>query len=282
MSFGMLPSRGDYVRKAIIQFIFVILVLIAIYPLLWMILTSFKTQEDYLTNKYNLPWPIMLRNLIAAFRGGRFARWFLNSVIVTFGATCLTTLLACFSAYAFARMPFRGSNTILNIIIALMVVPPVVMIVPLFILYNQFNLHSTYHGIIILYTGITQPFSVYLLTNFFKTIPKDMVEAAMIDGCSKVGILFRIFIPLSRAALVTLFITQAVWIWNELLIALIFLAKDEMRTLMVGITAFRTKYMLDVPVIMAGLLMSTLPMLILYALFQKAFIRGLTEGSVKG
>ena len=145
MSSGMLRSHGDYGKKALIQLFFFVMVIVAVYPLFWMIITSFKTQEAYLANKYNLPWPIMLKNIISSFRGGKFARWFLNSILVTFGATLVTTVLACFAAYAFARMPFKGSNTILNFIIALMVVPPVVMIVPLFILYNQFKLHSTYH-----------------------------------------------------------------------------------------------------------------------------------------
>ena len=147
---------------------------------------------------------------------------------------------------------------------------------------NQLRLHSTFQGIIILYVGLTQPFSVYLLTNFFKTIPNDYFEAAVIDGYTKLGILLRIVIPLSGAAILTLVITNALWVWNELLLALVFLAKDEMRTLMVGITTFKTRYMLDVPVTMAGLLLATFPMLLLYALFQKSFIRGLTEGSLKG
>jgi ABC-type glycerol-3-phosphate transport system permease component len=191
-------------------------------------------------------------------------------------------MFACLSGFAFAKMPYRGSKTVLNAIVALMVVPPVVMIVPLYLMYAKLRLHSTYQGILIIYLGLTQPFSVYLLTNFFKTIPNELIEAALMDGYPKLGLLLRIVLPLSGAAILTLIITNALWIWNELLLALSFLAKDEMRTLMVGITTFKTRYMLDVPVTMAGLLLTTIPMLVLYAVFQKAFIRGLTEGSLKG
>ena len=269
-------------RTILFQLLLVLVTAAALFPLLWMLATALRGTPDYIRDPFGLPWPLHLANLAAAFRGGRFARWFLNSVLVTGGVTLLTTILACLSALVFAKLPFRGSKTLLNVIIALMVVPPVVMILPWFIMYNQLRLHSTFQGIIILYVGLTQPFSVYLLTNFFKTIPNDYFEAAVIDGYNKLGILLRIVIPLSGAAILTLVITNALWVWNELLLALTFLAKDEMRTLMVGITTFKTRYMLDVPVTMAGLLLATVPMLLLYALFQKSFIRGLTEGSLKG
>jgi len=269
-------------QRALRQALLIIITFIALYPLYWMIITAFKTQSDYMVNKFGLPWPVMFGNLIAALRGGRFARWFLNSTIITSSSTLASTAIACLAAFVFAKMPFRGSNTILNFVISLMVVPPVVMIVPLFILYAQLNMNSTYQGIIILYTGLTLPFSVYLLTNFFKTVPHDIVESALIDGCSHFGILWRIYIPLSAPALVTLIIVNALWMWNELLLALVFLPKDEMRTLMVGITAFKSKLNLDIPVTMAGLFLSTLPMLVLYIVFQRFFIRGLTAGATKG
>jgi ABC-type glycerol-3-phosphate transport system permease component len=269
-------------QKAIKQMLLIIVAFIALYPLYWLIVTALKTQSDYLFNKFGLPWPIMMGNIIKALRGGRFARWFLNSTVITAGSTLVGTTIACFAAFAFAKMPFKGSNTILNFVISLMVVPPVVMIVPLFILYAQIKFTSTYQGIILLYVGLTMPFSVYLLTNFFKTIPHDIVDSAMIDGCSHFGILWRIYIPLSAPALVTLIIVNALWIWNELLLALVFLPKDKMRTLMVGITAFKSKLNLDIPVTMAGLLLTTLPMIILYVVFQRFFIRGLTAGATKG
>lgn len=280
-------SRGSFyllspARKGVRQALLIIVTIVALYPLFWMIITAFKTQTDYLLNKFGLPWPPQLGNLITAMRGGKFARWFLNSTIITTGSTVASTIIACFAAFAFAKMPFRGSNTILNFVISLMVVPPVVMIVPLFILYAQLDMNSTYHGIMILYTGLTLPFSVYLLTNFFKTVPHDIVESALIDGCSHFGILWRIFIPLSAPAIVTLIIVNALWMWNELLLALVFLPKDEMRTLMVGITAFKSRLNLDIPVTMAGLFLSTLPMLMLYIVFQRFFIRGLTAGATKG
>jgi ABC-type glycerol-3-phosphate transport system permease component len=269
-------------QKVIRQTLLVVVTFIALFPLYWLVSTAFKTHTEYLVDKFGPPWPPMIGNLITALRGGRFARWFLNSTLITAGSTLAGTSVACLAAFAFSKMPFRGSGTILNFVVSLMVVPPVVMIVPLFILYAQLQFTSTYQGIILIYTGLTMPFSVYLLTNFFKTVPHDIVESALIDGCNHFRILWRIFVPLSAPALVTLVIVNALWIWNELLLALVFLPKDEMRTLMVGITAFKSKLNLDIPITMAGLLLSTLPMLVLYVLFQRFFIRGLTAGATKG
>jgi ABC-type glycerol-3-phosphate transport system permease component len=279
---GKATTRVTVAQAVIKQVLLVLITVVALYPLFWMLITAFKTQSGYLANPYSLPWPPALENLVLALRGGRFARWFLNSVVITTGSTAAVVCIACLAAFVFAKMRFRGSATYLNLVISLMVIPPVVMIVPLFILYAQLNLTSTYRGIIIIYTGLTIPFSVYLMTNFFKTVPTDIVSSALIDGCRPSMILWRIFIPLSAPALVTLIIVNALWMWNELLLALVFLPKDEMRTLMVGITAFKSKLNLDVPVTMAGLLLTTLPMLILYMAFQRFFIRGLTEGATKG
>jgi ABC-type glycerol-3-phosphate transport system permease component len=279
---GRPTTRVTTGQAVVKQALLVLITLVALYPLFWMLITAFKTQSTYLANPYSLPWPPALENLLQALRGGRFARWFLNSVVITTGSTAAVVFISCLAAFVFAKMRFRGSTTYLNLVISLMVIPPVVMIVPLFILYAQLNLTSTYRGIIIIYTGLTIPFSVYLLTNFFKTVPTDIVSSALIDGCRPGTILWRIFVPLSAPALVTLVIVNALWIWNELLLALVFLPKDEMRTLMVGITAFKSKLNLDVPVTMAGLLLTTLPMLVLYIAFQRFFIRGLTEGATKG
>ena len=270
------------ISRILIQALFIFLVIIALYPLIWLIITSFKSQEQYLINKFNIEFPLYLKNFKSAIRGVRFFRWMMNSVIITAGSVMINGIVVCFGAYVFAKMPFKGSSSLLNFIISLMVIPPVVMIVPLFILYNQLNFHSTYYGIIIIYTGLTIPFSIYLMTNFFKEIPQELIEAVIMDGGSHFLILTKVCIPLSKPAFLTLLITNGLWIWNEILLALVMLPKDSMRTIMVGITTFKTKYMLDVPATMAGLLLSTIPMLLLYALFQKAFIKGLTEGSIKG
>ena len=137
---------------------------------------------------------------------------------------------------------------------------------------------STYWGVIILYAGLTLPFSVYLLSNFFRAIPRELFESAGMDGASHFTILSRILMPLSAPALVTLVVVNGLWVWNELLIALVFLPSDELKTLMVGVTVFQSKYNLNVPVTMAGMLLASMPMFLVYLFGQRFFIRGLSTG----
>jgi ABC-type glycerol-3-phosphate transport system permease component len=163
-----------------------------------------------------------------------------------------------------------------------MVIPPVVMIVPLFVLYTRLELISTFHGTILIYAGLITPFSVYLLTSFFRTLPTEILEAALIDGASSLGVLWRIVVPLSGPPLVTLFVVNALYVWNDLLIALIFLQSDDSRTLMAGLSVFAGRYNNQIPLTMAGMFMASLPMIILYIAFQRYFIRGLTAGALRG
>jgi len=145
----------------------------------------------------------------------------------------------------------------------------------------RWQLVNTYQGTILIYTGLLLPFSIYLMTNFFQTIPREIIDSARIDGCSNFAILWRIMMPLSSPAVITLIVVNALWAWNELLIALIFLQKDSLKTLMVAIATLRSRNYVDVPVTMAGMLIATIPIVVVYLLGQRYFIRGLTSGAFK-
>ncbi len=256
--------------------------LAALYPVVWLVAVAFKSKEQYAAEKLFFSLPLYFGNFVQTMRGGRFALWFMNSLIMTAGAVAVCTLVAFFAAFAFAKMSFRGRNLLMNANISLMVIPVAVLIVPLFVLYTRTHLMATYPGLIIIYASVCLPFSVYLLTNFFRTVPNAVMEAGVMDGCSVLQVLLRLIIPLSGPPITTLIIVNALWVWNELLLALVFLPRDSLRTLMVGITVFKSRYNLDVPVTMTGLLLTTVPMVVIYIVFQKFFIRGLTAGAVKG
>lgn len=256
--------------------------LLAVYPLLFVLLTALKTQADYSEDPLGLPWPITFSNFGDALRGGEFFTWAKNSVILTVGAVAVATVSAALCSFAIAKMRWRGQNVLLSINVALMIVPPVVLLLPLFILWVDLSLISTYRGVIIIYAGLTIPFSVYLLTTFFRTVPREILESALADGASHFRILLQIVLPMSMPAIVTLIVVNCLWVWNELLIALVFLPDDELKTLMVGITVFRSKYNLDIPITMAGMFLASLPMIALYVFGQRYFIRGLIAGAVKG
>ena len=255
--------------------------LLSLLPIYFMIVSSFKTKDDYIANKWGLPTNLIIDNFATAFSGEKFFIRFSNSVILTVGSVMISLLIACLAAYAFARMDFPFKRSLLNLFISLMVVPPVVLIVPLFVSMVQWKMVNTYQGVIVIYTGLMLPFSTYLMTNFFRTIPKEIVDAALIDGASSFGILWRIFMPLSAPAVMTLIVVNSLWVWNELLIALVFLQKDELKTLMVGIAALRSRNYVDIPATMSGMLIATIPIIVLYLFGQKYFIRGLVSGAVK-
>jgi len=256
--------------------------LLALYPLLFVVLTALKERRQYLESRFGLPWPLYFGNFGEALHGGRFFLWFGNSAAFTAGSVLLGLAIAVPAAFALARMRFAAKEFLFTLNVALMIVPPVVMLIPLFQLYTELRWIGTYHGVVLLYAGLTVPFSVYFLTGFFRSIPTELIEAAVADGASDLRVLLQIVLPLSPPALVTLIVTNALWVWNELLIALVFLPSDELKTLMVGITVFRSRYNLDVPVTMAGMLLASLPMLALYVFGQRFFIQGLTAGAAKG
>lgn len=269
---------GRIARQAVL---FAMAVL-TLYPVWFMLSTAFKTQGEYLDSPYGLPWPLSLSNFGDAVHGGTFLLWLKNSAILTLGAVIVSTAAAALAAFALARMQWLGRNVFFAVSTALMVVPPVVMLMPLFILFTNLNLVSTYQGVVLIYAGLTLPFSMYMLTNFFRAIPNELFESAVTDGARHASVFVRIMLPLSLPALVTLVVVNGLWVWNELLIALVFLPSDDLKTLMVGVTVFQNKYNLNVPVTMAGMLLASVPMLLVFLFGQRFFIRGLTAGAVKG
>jgi raffinose/stachyose/melibiose transport system permease protein len=280
---GRRTSRTGMAGTVARHVLLVAATIVCLYPIAFMLMTALKTNKQYLNDTYGLPWPLDFSHFRAAFDGGAFGTWFKNSLILTVGSVLLSTVCAILAAYAIARMRFIGQRIFLLLNVALMVVPPVTMLIPLFSEFDQLGLVSTYQGAILVYAGLTMPFSIYLLTNFFRTIPHELIESAMADGAGTFRILWQVMLPLSGPALVTLIVVNALWVWNELLIALTFLPEEHLKPLMVGITTvFSGRYTLDVPTLMAGMLLTAAPMLLLYLAGQRFFVRGLTAGALKG
>lgn len=263
------------------QVVLALFAVVCLFPVYYLFVTAFKSQGEYLQNLFGLPLNPVLENFATVFRGRRFLRWFANSVILMSGSVLVSLVIAVLAAYAFARMRFRGRDGLLGFILVLMIVPPVVMVIPLFKIMIALRILNTYPSVIVIYAGLTLPFSIYMLSSFFRTIPGAIIDSARIDGCRDLRLIRSIAVPLSVPALITVVLVNALWVWNELLIAVIFLQRDELKTLMVGLTIFKSRYNLDIPVTMAGLAVATVPMLALYFAGQKHFIRGLVAGAVK-
>ena len=269
------------IGAALKQGVLMLSAFMALVPTLFMIMTALKSDEEYAIDKLGLPNVPVIENFRAVLLDSPFLSWMANSIIMVMGAVLLSTVISCLAAYAIACMEFKGRHTLLALSTSLMAVPPVVMIVPLFVLYSQLGMISTYEGAIIIYAGLITPFSVYLLATFFRTVPRELFESARIDGAGHFLILVRIVLPLSLPAIMTLVVVNSLYVWNDLLIAIIFLQDDAKRTLMAGISVFQGRYNNQVPLTMAGMVIASAPMLILYIAFQKHFIRGLMAGAIK-
>jgi ABC-type glycerol-3-phosphate transport system permease component len=263
------------------QVILVLFSLVAIYPIYYMVVTAFKTRPTWLQNQFGLPIPFTFQNIIDALIKGNIPLWFSNSLIVTVASLVVSTVVSALAAYALARFRFAGRDFYFNSMIALMVIPPAVLILPLFVLMVNIGLVNTLPSVIIIYSGLLIPFSIYLLVSFFRSLPPELFDAAAIDGCSNLDIFWRITMPLSTPALVTLVVVNALFVWNELFIALVFLQDERVKTLMPGLTLFKGHFTVNEPLVMAGTLIATIPMVLLYLFGQRLFVEGLVAGAVK-
>ncbi|MCI6466698.1 MAG: carbohydrate ABC transporter permease [Faecalicatena sp.] len=263
------------------QLLMISLVIVIIFPLYFMTVNSFKTHEEYVNNMIGIPKAFTMQNYIDAFQGKPFGQWFLNSLILTAAAAFFTGIVALLAGYAFAKMKFRGRELLFGMIVPLMSVPPVAMIIPQFRIIKIMGLVNTRISVILIYVGIMLPMTIYLMRNFMKTVPDSLLDAAKIDGCNSRKALLFVMVPLSVPALITSSLVNIVWVWNELLISLVFLQKESLRTLMVGITLFKGRFTLNIPVIMAGLVIATVPIVIIYIFAQKYLVEGMLAGSVK-
>jgi len=275
------PSGRNLLFSIPNQIVLLIFSLIAVYPVYYMVVTAFKTRQNWLHDQFGLPNPITWQNFADAFSRGNIPLWFGNSLIVTFFSLIASTAVSALAAYAIARFRFAGRAFYFNSMIALMVIPPAVLILPLFVLMVNISLVNTLTSVIIIYSGLLIPFSVYLLVSFFRSLPTELFDAAAIDGCTNLDTFWRITLPLSTPALVTLVVVNALFVWNELLIALVFLQSESAKTLMPGLTTFKGHFTLNEPLIMAGTLIATIPMILLYLFGQRLFVEGLVAGAVK-
>lgn len=250
----------------------------SIYPVWFILQTSLKTNQQYLLNPLGIPLKPIFNNFSTTFSAFPVARWTFNSISVSLISVICSTAVALLASYAMVFGKMRGVSFLLNTNIALMVIPPVTLLIPMFILMVNLHLINTLASVIIFYIGLFIPFSVFFLVNFMRTVPYELIEAAKIDGLSPFAILRRIVVPLSSAALFTLMLVNAIYAWNELLIALVFLQQQESRTLMSGLALFQGRYSTNQPLVMAGAFVSVLPVLVAYIFGQRFFVKGMMAG----
>ena len=252
------------------------------YPLVWMVLGAFKTQGSFYTNLWGLPTHWQWSNFSAAWTVGRMGRYLLNSVIVSVVSVGLVLFLSYPLAYAIARLKFIGHNVVLAMFAVTLFIPGQLLIVPLFALEADLGIIDTYWALILPYVASGLPFAVVFATTYLRTIPLELEEAAIIDGCNPGQVLVRIMLPISRPAFATLVVFTFLNVWNEFVLALTVTQSDSVRTLPVGLLNFSQQFgTTNYPQLFASLTLSAIPVVAVFLACQRQFVRGLIAGAVK-
>ena len=253
-----------------------------LYPLLWMVVSSLKTQETIFTDISLIPQQFNFQNYIIAWQEGGFGRNFLNSILYTVSVVCGLVIVSSMAAYGFARLKFPGRNILFIMFMAAMMIPIPGSFVALYVLLNKLHLRNTPIGYILCMINVGLSTSIFLLKTFFDKMPKELEDAARIDGCSKFGIWWHIALPLSKPVLAVVVIFNALNVWNEYILALIIFDSRKFMPLQVALQTFQGEFVTNYPLLMAGLTITALPIIIIYLFMQKYIIKGVTQGAIVG
>lgn len=258
------------------------LLVFAVLPLVLAWFTAFKTSPQLLVNPYGPPIPPNIDNLNQAWTVGRFDIYFRNSVIISIGSVIGMVVVASLAGYAFGRMKFTGQRVLLFLFLVGLTIPTTAIIIPLYLTLRGFGLLDTYVGVIVAHIATGMPIFVFIMRSFFKSLPREIDDAARVDGCSEFGVFWRVMLPLARPGLLTVALLETLWSWNNLLLPLVLLPTDLNRTLPVGLLFYQGRYSVNYPLASAGVLIISVPVIILFFFFQRNFVAGMTGGAVKG
>jgi multiple sugar transport system permease protein len=259
-----------------------VLALTTIYPLLFTANVAMKTRNEYILDRFSAANSVRWDNVASAWTNAGLARYFANSLIVVTSAVGLLLLFGSMAGFALSQLRFRGSSALYLGCLAALFIPFQVIMVPLARVMADSGLVDTYPGLVLAYVAQFLPFTIFLMTSYYRTIPVELVHAARIDGNSHYGVYRRIMLPIGTPALLSVGILDALFCWNDVLISLLMMPSPDHRTLMVGITSLRGQYSAEIPVFASGVLIAAVPVLVIYVLLQRQIADGVTAGSTKG
>lgn len=281
---GETPPWRRILIKILIYALLIGFALFEFLPFLWSIVTSFKSEQEInagFVNGFNwIPRQFTLQNYLDIFNKVEFGRWFVNSLIVGVITTILTLAFSSTSGYAFARIPFPGRNFIFWCIIATMMVPSIIYLVPIYILLKNLNLLDSLQGLIIPF--MVTNFGIFLMRQFFTSVPLELEEAARVDGAGRFRTFAQVVLPLAKPALAALTIFTFMGRWNDFLMPLIIINSPDNYTLPLGMSTFRGLYKTDWGLLMSGSLLVMVPIVIMFVFFQRFFIEGVSYTGLKG
>lgn len=273
---------GKKILRVICNLIFIIFSFTCVFPIVWIFYSSFKTQAEFMQSSVALPKALDFSNYINVFTSTSMPKYMLNSARNTLLSVAVIIIVAFLAGYVLSRYKFRGRAAIYNYFIMGMLIPIHALLVPMYVQLNEMGLTNHWYTLLIPYIGFGLPISIMLIESYISSIPGELEEAAAIDGCSFARTLFQIVFPLASPILATVAIIQFFAVWNEFTFALILVNNDNLRTVPVGLTMFKGAYTVEYPRMMTGIIVTMLPVMILYFIFSKRIIEGMVAGAVKG
>ncbi|MDP9472013.1 MAG: carbohydrate ABC transporter permease [Chloroflexota bacterium] len=277
-------GSSDRAFSTVAQLMLAFWAFVVIFPFVWMIVTSVKTDPEILSSPWKLPAAIQWDNFERAWTQARIGRFFLNTLLVLAGSLTGTLLVSAMAAYVLARFEFPGRQVLFYAFIAGLMFPVFLALVPLYFLVRDLHLLGTYQGLILVYIAYSLPFTIFFLTAFFKTLPNELGEAAILDGASQYQIFFQVMLPLAKPGLIAMGIFNFLGQWNQFLLPLVLMPDENRYLLSQGLyfLAVQQGYQNDYGALFAAMVITMIPTLIVYVLFQRRLESGLTAGALKG
>jgi ABC-type glycerol-3-phosphate transport system permease component len=260
----------------------ILISLFSIAPILWVVSTALKAPNEIFTiPPHWIPRRPTLENVSTVLGNQRMIRYFLNTLIIASGSTIASMIISVLGAYSFARYRFPGSRAVLTSVIFSRFLPRVTLIIPFFVILRTLGLYNTYPGLVLVYIMIGMPISIWVVKGFFEGIPIEMEEAAIIDGCRPMAVLFRIVLPIAAPAVGAITMYSFILAWNEFLLALVLTSNPSTQPISVGLAFYNTEHGISWGPLMAASMLMTIPSVVVLLVFQRHLVRGLTEGAVK-
>ena len=259
----------------------IVITAITLVPIIWVFTSALKSNKEIRENALGLPGEWRFQNYVDAWIEASFDQYFMNSIVISAATVLLVLFLASLAAYAFAKMRFPGNQWIFFVFLIGMAFPLSAKLGPLLSLMYELNLANSRFGLILVYVAGSLPFAILMLRAFFQGFPPELEDSAALDGCSRFQFYLRILLPLSKPSLMALGIFVFMGTWNEFFQALLLINEDSKRTLPLGLTAFQDEYFTDFALSFAGINITAVPVIIVYIVFQRNLIEGITVGSIK-
>lgn len=261
--------------------VLILFAFLAFYPIVVMWITALRPANEVMRDPFGLPTGIFLDNIVNAWVKGRFGNYFINSIIITLPTVIGVVVLSALGGYGIARFRFRGRMLIFYTMLLGLTIPFQSVMIPLYYQLLAMGLLGSYLAVILPSIAFGLPFGIFLMQSFFEDLPHELTEAARVDGCSEFRIFRSVMLPLARPAISTLIVFQFMRTWNEFLMPLLYLQDEARRPIPLGLMFFQGAYTRDIGLIAAGVSLSTIPVIIVYLIFQRQFVKGLTAGAVK-